>query len=236
MPSFVSKDQLHPLYLRVRRLLFIENVSDQSDGEILATRKLILLQIILAALGSLTWALSQSDSGLSKAPTLFGLMIGSQILALLGAIASGFRRRTTIEARNYPNQGIMLSIRTTVLIITFASMLSVLFLSLFRWFWILDPPHSTDTMTIVNFVLPLSVLIVAALMVGTSGLDVVHHYVLRIILCWKGLIPRRYVEFLDFAVSLIFLRKVGGGYVFLHRLVLEHFANMSKQVEQPKPF
>jgi hypothetical protein len=32
--------------------------------------------------------------------------------------------------------------------------------------------------------------------------------------------------FLDHCVDLIFLRRVGGGYIFIHRLMMEHFAEM----------
>ena len=32
--------------------------------------------------------------------------------------------------------------------------------------------------------------------------------------------------FLDYAARLVFLQKVGGGYIFIHRLLLEHFAAM----------
>ncbi len=36
--------------------------------------------------------------------------------------------------------------------------------------------------------------------------------------------PWDYVRFLDYATDRIFLRRVGGGYIFVHRLLLEHFA------------
>jgi hypothetical protein len=39
------------------------------------------------------------------------------------------------------------------------------------------------------------------------------------------------VPFLDHCVDLIFLRRVGGGYIFVHRLLMEHFAEM--YVETP---
>ena len=55
----------------------------------------------------------------------------------------------------------------------------------------------------------------------------IKHYLLRLALWLKGDIPRDYVRFLDYAAALIFLRKVGGGYIFVHRLVLEHFAGLS---------
>ncbi len=42
---------------------------------------------------------------------------------------------------------------------------------------------------------------------------------------WK-LIP-----FLDYCTDLIFLRRVGGGYIFIHRLLMEHFAAMDKEEE-----
>jgi hypothetical protein len=41
----------------------------------------------------------------------------------------------------------------------------------------------------------------------------------------------RLVPFLDHCVDLIFLRRVGGGYIFVHRLLMEHFAEM--YVETP---
>ena len=36
--------------------------------------------------------------------------------------------------------------------------------------------------------------------------------------------PLNYVCFLDYATARIFLRKVGGGYIFVHRMLLEYFA------------
>ena len=44
----------------------------------------------------------------------------------------------------------------------------------------------------------------------------------------ERLCPLNYAHFLDYATKLIFLRKVGGGYIFIHRMLLEHFAAMSK--------
>jgi len=33
----------------------------------------------------------------------------------------------------------------------------------------------------------------------------------------------------DYCVDLIFLRRVGGGYIFVHRLLMEHFAAMYQE-------
>ena len=70
------------------------------------------------------------------------------------------------------------------------------------------------------------------LFVGTGvgllygGLPIVQHYTLRFILSRNNLLPWRLVPFLDHCVDLIFLRRVGGGYIFVHRLLMEHFAEM----------
>ena len=39
-------------------------------------------------------------------------------------------------------------------------------------------------------------------------------------------VPWNLVAFLDYATERIFLRRVGGGYIFIHRMLMEHFAAM----------
>jgi len=36
------------------------------------------------------------------------------------------------------------------------------------------------------------------------------------------------IPFLEFAVNPIFLRRVGGSYIFVHRLLMEYFAELEK--------
>jgi hypothetical protein len=57
-----------------------------------------------------------------------------------------------------------------------------------------------------------------------EGVPCLIHLVLRLRLIGNRLTPWRFVRFLDFAAERILLRKVGGGYSFMHRLLLEHFA------------
>lgn len=52
------------------------------------------------------------------------------------------------------------------------------------------------------------------------------HLSLRLLLAFAGLSPFNYSRFLDYSASRLFLRKVGGGYIFVHRDLLEHFAAM----------
>lgn len=57
-----------------------------------------------------------------------------------------------------------------------------------------------------------------------AGVAVLQHSLLRTILWLSGYTPRNYAQFLNYATRRILLQQVGSGYVFLHRLLLEHFA------------
>ena len=59
-----------------------------------------------------------------------------------------------------------------------------------------------------------------------GGEALIKHALLRIILTLTGAIPWNYGKFLDYAADILFLQKVGGGYIFIHRLLLEHFASL----------
>jgi len=61
-------------------------------------------------------------------------------------------------------------------------------------------------------------------LIGFSS--IMQHYCLRWLLTRHGLLPRQLISFLEYSVSLIFLRRVGGSYIFVHRLLMEHFAEM----------
>ena len=43
-----------------------------------------------------------------------------------------------------------------------------------------------------------------------------------------GYAPWNYVAFLDSCAERILLRKVGSGYIFVHRLLLEYFASLDE--------
>jgi len=59
---------------------------------------------------------------------------------------------------------------------------------------------------------------------GFGILAVARHLVLRILLKCTNTCPMRMVRFLDSMTNLGILRRVGGGYIFIHSLLLEHFA------------
>jgi hypothetical protein len=59
-----------------------------------------------------------------------------------------------------------------------------------------------------------------------GGWACLRHHVLRLLLWRAGAMPWNYSRFLDYAAEHILLRKVGGGYIFVHRLLLEYFASL----------
>jgi len=72
--------------------------------------------------------------------------------------------------------------------------------------------------------------LVVGLMVGIflGFLPTIQHLILRLILYFNNYIPWNYARFLDYATERIFLQKVGGGYIFIHRILMEHFAQMER--------
>lgn len=52
------------------------------------------------------------------------------------------------------------------------------------------------------------------------------HSLLRIFLNNGGQTPWRYIRFLDYASERVLLRKIGGGYIFIHRMIMEHLAKI----------
>jgi hypothetical protein len=60
----------------------------------------------------------------------------------------------------------------------------------------------------------------------TGGYAWIQHILLRIFLWRAHNAPWNYPDFLDFAVERILLRRVGGGYIFIHRFLLDYFARL----------
>jgi hypothetical protein len=58
----------------------------------------------------------------------------------------------------------------------------------------------------------------------SGGSTCFQHVVLRLWLVRNDAAPWRYTDFLDYAAERIFLRKVGGGYSFIHQLLQAYFA------------
>ncbi len=69
--------------------------------------------------------------------------------------------------------------------------------------------------------------VIVALGVGLffGGYACIGHLVLRWLLWRAGNMPLNYSQFLDSAAERLLVRKIGGGYTFIHRLLLDFFAD-----------
>jgi eukaryotic-like serine/threonine-protein kinase len=173
-------------------------------GGLITGFSFLVLRILLDSSGISEIILSVLYSGLRAA--LF--------LGVIGVILSGIRREI-IETKSAPNQGVRLSLRNAIFGgLIFGTSIGLLYGLLFSF----SDGLSDGLLYIITFTL------MAALWYG--GFDAIQHYVLRLILILQGHTPRNYAHFLDYTVERIFLQKVGGGYRFIHRLLLEHFAEM----------
>jgi eukaryotic-like serine/threonine-protein kinase len=61
------------------------------------------------------------------------------------------------------------------------------------------------------------------------------HFIVRFFLWRSGCAPWDYVNFLDYARDRLFLRRVGGGYLFAHRLLLDYFASLDPPASPTSP-
>jgi hypothetical protein len=59
--------------------------------------------------------------------------------------------------------------------------------------------------------------------------EVIESVTLRLFLWHAGCIPWSYRHFLDYAAERILLRKVGDGYIFIHRLLQDYFASLEPE-------
>ncbi len=142
----------------------------------------------------------------------FGLPVG---LAFM--LALGLSRSEAVERRTRPNQGIRRSARNAIWVGVTALLASVLFGVPIG---VLEGALSNGLAFGLFIGLPIG--LTAGLAVG--GCACIQHSLLRFILYRGGHIPWDLADFLDCATDCVFLRKVGGGYIFVHRLLLEHFA------------
>lgn len=173
---------------------------------------LILGAFIGMGIGAVAWAVESSLHGWVYGVT--SMLAFALTFGFAGGITAG-----EIEKKVEPNQGIRRSIRNSLLIGgVFAAMMFVVFSVAFGYLFGLGGGLLTGV----------AVGLAGALVGWTlfGGPTSVQHAVLRSILQRSGHIPSDYVEFLDYAAERIFLEKVGGGYMFYHRLLLEYFASI----------
>ncbi|MCL4875101.1 MAG: TIR domain-containing protein [Anaerolineae bacterium] len=134
------------------------------------------------------------------------------IVAAAGCLIGGFSG-TEVDIRIKPNQGIRTSAYNALRMGSLLSLgLTLAFLLVWQY---------------VRMAFVFGVMFgMAGGILQFGGLSVIKHIVLRVILWQRGDAPLNYARFLDHASSLILMRKVGGGYIFIHKTLQDYFASL----------
>lgn len=169
----------------------------------------------------------------------FGLGLG-----LIGGLVTGLVGNQ-VEVRTRPNQGIHESARYMlrgmlagpvvalvlgpilaggVLLSTFFSNPSIFFAAISAFSGGFSWDYMLTSLSIPLVIIAFAPLLGALIALASGGVACLQHSVLRLLLVRHRTQPFDYVRLLDYAVERLLLRKVGGGYMFVHRLLLEHIA------------
>lgn len=155
---------------------------------------------------------------------LLSALFSMLLIGLLTSFSSKMDKRIRVK----PNEGIWRSARNGVMVGVIVGLLfglvSVLCFELVsgvfggRW-----DAGLADAM-FFGRLYSLTCVLLSSLLFG--GEACIRHTVLRMFLWLTHSIPWNYAGFLDYAADCILLRKVGGGYIFAHRLLLDCFASL----------
>lgn len=147
-------------------------------------------------------------------------LIGAVVVGLAAAVFAGLTGTFIKIQKVTPNQGLRLSLLNAGVTAPLIGLgFAVVGMTVG---WLVG--DADDAITYAIYGLFFGVL--AGLWYG--GLFLMQHSVLRLLLWLRRATPPpgRLAHFLDYAAQRIFLQKVGGGYIFIHRYLQEHFAGL----------
>jgi hypothetical protein len=186
---------------------------------------------------------------------VFGLISG----LVFWLVSIGFGGLSTASVNEHdlrsPGQGVRESLYSALLIVLFATLSFDLYFGIyfglvvglfrslviefFRGGIIRDHIYSADAV-VVGVAIGVAIGMFFWLVAGVRRVRLtvsVQHYVLMRLLAYLRCIPPHYVRFLDFAADHVLLQRVGGGYRFVHALLLDYFADqwpgLSAQAQKP---
>ena len=174
---------------------------------VLVPRLVLIMALPLAVRAGIAWGVS---AGLLVFVIVTGIMCFFK-LALVALVPVEEIRHSV------PNQGLHNSAWNSILIMLLMGFPAGLLAGLFR--------GALDSMSNgILFGLAFGWILGFIVALGRGAFFCIQHLVLRIIIWRCGFAPLKYVHFLDHATERILLRKVGGGYRFVHRSLQEYFA------------
>ena len=152
-------------------------------------------------------------------------LFGAALLGMFGAMGGALNGRR-IGVRSYPNQGIWRTALHAVGIGVVCALGAGLGLGLVR--------QSVGGLRAdLSMGLFFGLLLGLGLGVAFGGTVVLRHVAVRFLLSQDGSLPWGLVPFLDDAADRLLLRKVGGGYVFVHRRLQDYIASLESVKRTP---
>ncbi len=167
--------------------------------------------------GALSWAVLVGIQywGGSLSPAVAVLDVIPAYILLIGVGVTGGAMETTAQ----PNEGMWRSLQVMTLV-GYTAAVPLLFLGLSAIVRLGEDVASGVALVILG--------VGAGLGVGMAkgGLSFIKHFVIRGLLAASGALPWGIRALLDAGVDRLILRRVGGGYEFTHRLLMERLAGL----------
>ncbi|MCL4262114.1 MAG: hypothetical protein KJ069_02820 [Anaerolineae bacterium] len=153
---------------------------------------------------------------------IMGLGLGALVGGFLALLNSCLQKQQ-IDQKLRPNEGMSNTLKNTLTVV----LLMVIPLGLLLWL-----AYSWAGNQGIRFVFFFAYLALPFAFFYLGGLALIQHVSLRLLLVWQGVLPRSLVAWLDDMTTHILLRRVGGGWVSIHRALLEYFAALHPDSSQ----
>ena len=196
---------------------------------------LVLTGCVILIIGSMATLFYGISYGL-RYSLVFGILVGfiGTVAALLATILTNGWMSNMMSEHQFvrPNEGILRSIRNAVFAACIFGPVGGILSGLIGGaaFGLVGRITGWPIL-LVGFSILFSVIFAYAFLAFHGGMAFIEHYFLRYYLYRKGCMPWKYSRFLDYAADHILLYKLGGGYIFSHRLLLEYFAKLPMKDE-----
>jgi hypothetical protein len=184
-------------------------------------------------LGGLVGAVLHLLGGLlfgGSSPYAFSAIEGS-LMGMIVSFPAGITGKVSGQPST-PNQGIRRSARIALVAGSVAALLALLAALAhgalrFEAYGMLAQMINVTPAGLVGTSLVLGLGVGLGTALGYGGYAVLSHLALRLVLWRHNTMPLNYTRFLDYCAACILLRKIGGGYQFVHRTLLDYFATLS---------
>jgi hypothetical protein len=179
-------------------------ISDKNVFNPIRSNFLLKVLLIIVIILSIAWVYDASIYPYR----IFPFILAATILNCIIYGVNLLKQELNLKNRENPNQGIINSFKNYIKITILIIVIYVLFGS-----------------QLPSIFLPVGLIVSFVVCGGKAWLQ---HLSLRIVLWRSGLLPWNLAQFLNYCVERRLLLRVGGSYRFLHRELLDHFANIRR--------